>query len=136
MNQDELRKALEAAAANGNQGPGAGTYIFMIVFGIVMIAAMWKVFTKAGKPGWASIVPIYNIIVLLDIAGKPGWWIILFFIPLVNFVMIILTYVALAEKFGKGGGFAMGLVFLGIIFFPILGFGSAQYRGAIAPPSG
>jgi hypothetical protein len=70
------------------------------------------------------------VIVLLDIAGKPAWWIVLYLIPLVNFVMIILTYIALAEKFGKGGGFAMGLVFLGVIFFPILGFGGAQYRGA------
>jgi uncharacterized membrane protein YoaK (UPF0700 family) len=72
------------------------------------------------------------VIVLLDIAGKPAWWIVLYLIPLVNFVMIILTYIALAEKFGKGGGFAMGLVFLGVIFFPILGFGGAQYRGALA----
>jgi hypothetical protein len=129
---DDLRKALEAAAANGDQGPGAGTYIFFALFAVVMIAAMWKVFTKAGKPGWAAIVPIYNIIVLLAIAGKPTWWIILFFIPIVSLVMAILTYVALAERFGKGGGFAVGLVFLSPIFFPILGFGSAQYQPAVA----
>ena len=75
MNED-LQKALDAAAANGNQGPGVGTYIFATVVAVFMIAAMWKVFTKAGKPGWAAIVPIYNIIVLLGIAGKPacrGW---------------------------------------------------------------
>jgi hypothetical protein len=132
MNQDDLQKALQAAAANGDAGPGVGTYIVAILISVVMIAAMWKVFTKAGKPGWAAIIPIYNMIVLLDIAGKPAWWIILFLIPIVNFVMIILTYVALADKFGKGGGFAIGLVFLGVIFFPILGFGGAQYRGALA----
>ena len=97
-----------------------------------MIAAMWKVFTKAGKPGWASIIPIYNMVVLLDIAGKPVWWIILFFIPIVNLIFAILTYVGLADRFGKGGGFAVGLILLGIIFFPILGFGGAQYRGAVA----
>ena len=114
------------------QGPGIGTYIFAIVVALVMVAAMWKVFTKAGKPGWASLIPIYNVIVLLDIAGKPAWWIILFLIPIVNFVMIILTYVGLAQRFGKGGGFAVGLIFLGIIFFPILGFGGAQYQGALA----
>jgi hypothetical protein len=125
MNKD-LQMAFEA------QGPGVGTYIFAIVIGIVMIAAMWKVFTKAGKPGWAAIIPIYNMIVLLQIAGKPVWWIVLFLIPIVNFVMIILTYVGLANKFGKGGGFAVGLIFLGIIFFPILGFGGAQYQGAVA----
>ncbi|HEY5450039.1 MAG TPA: DUF5684 domain-containing protein [Polyangia bacterium] len=132
MNQD-LQKALEAAAANGgDQGPGVGTYIFATLFAVLMIAAMWKVFTKAGKPGWAAIVPIYNIIVLLQIAGKPVWWIILFFIPIVSLIIAILTYVALAERFGKGGGFAVGLVLLGPIFFPILGFGSAQYRPALA----
>ena len=134
MNED-MRKALEAAGAGGDAGPGVGTYIFAIAVAVVMIAAMWKVFTKAGKPGWASIIPIYNIIVLLSIAGKPTWWFILLLIPIVNLVIAILMYVALAEKFGKGGGFAMGLVFLGVIFFPILGFGSAQYQGAIAKPA-
>src|SRR5512144_537571 len=112
MNQD-LQKAVEAAAANGNAGPGAGTYIFAILVVVVLIAAMWKVFTKAGKPGWAAIIPIYNIIVLLEIAGKPAWWVIPFLIPIVGFIMTIITYVALAEKFGKGGGFAVGLVLLG-----------------------
>ena len=130
MNPD-FQKALEAAA-NGNQGPGTATYVVAALIGIVMIAAIWKVFTKAGKPGWAAIIPIYNTIVLLDVAGKPAWWVILFFIPIVNFVMLILTYLGLAERFGKGGGFAVGLIFLGIIFFPILGFGDAQYRGAVA----
>ena len=131
MNPD-LQKALETAAANGEQGPGVVPILIAIVIGAVMIAAMWKVFTKAGKPGWAAIVPIYNIIVLLQIAGKPVWWIILFFIPIVSLIIAILTYVALAERFGKGGGFAVGLVLLGPIFFPILGFGSAQYRPALA----
>jgi hypothetical protein len=133
MNQDELRKALEAASAGGGvQGPGAGTYVVVGLLCLVMVAAMWKVFTKAGKPGWASLIPIYNTIVLLEIAGKPVWWIILFLIPIVNFVMFILVIVGLADKFGKGGGFAVGLIFLGIVFFPILGFGGAQYRGAVA----
>ena len=128
MNED-MRKALEAAAANGNQGPGAGVYIVAGLIGIFMIAAMWKVFTKAGKPGWACLIPIYNLIVLLQIAGKPAWWVILFLIPIVSFVMSILMYVGLANRFGKGGGFAVGLIFLGPIFFAILAFGSAQYQG-------
>jgi hypothetical protein len=130
MNPD-LQKALETAAANGEQGPGVLTFLIAIVIAAVMIAAMWKVFTKAGKPGWAAIVPIYNIIVLLQISGKPTWWIVLFLIPIVSLVFAILTYVGLAERFGKGGGFAVGLIFLSFIFFPILGFGSAQYRGAL-----
>ena len=114
------------------QQPSMMPLIIMGLFSLVVVAAMWKVFTKAGKPGWAAIIPIYNGVVLLDIAGKPVWWIILFFIPIVNFIFLILTYVGLAERFGKGGGFAVGLILLGIIFFPILGFGSAQYRGAVA----
>ena len=125
MNRD-LQMSLES------QGPGVLPLLIAGLLAVVMIAAMWKVFTKAGKPGWAAIIPIYNAIVLLNIAGKPTWWVVLFFIPIVSFVMLILTYVGLAERFGKGGGFAVGLVFLGIIFFPILGFGDAQYRGAVA----
>jgi len=93
-----------------------------------MIAAWWKVFTKAGKPGWAAIVPIYNLIVLLEIAGKPLWWILLMLIPLVNIVVGIIVYVAFARNFGKGVGFALGLIFLGFIFFPILAWGDAVYE--------
>jgi hypothetical protein len=111
-----------------------GALIFLIWFAfwlamfVLWIASMWKVFVKAGQPGWAAIIPIYNAYIILKIAGKPGWWLILFFIPFVNLIMIILTYVALAEKFGKGAGFAIGLVFLSFIFFPILAFGDAKYN--------
>ena len=129
MNQD-LQKALEAAAANGgDQGPGAGTYIVAILFAVLMVAAMWKVFTKAGKPGWAALIPIYNLVVLLQIAGKPVWWIILFFIPIVNLVILILIGIDVAKAFGKGTGFGLGLALLGFIFYPILGFSDATYRG-------
>jgi len=108
-----------------------GMVIGIVYLAIVLlvIISMWKVYTKAGKPGWASIIPIYNIVVLLEIVGKPIWWIILFLIPIVNFIVIILVFVELAKKFGKGVGFALGLIFLGIIFFPILAFGDAQYQG-------
>jgi hypothetical protein len=109
-------------------------FLVMMAFVVVMIAAMWKVFTKAGQPGWAAIVPIYNAIVLLQIVGRPLWWIVLFLIPLVNFIVAIMVAIDLAKSFGKGTGFAMGLVFLGIIFYPILGFGSARYIGPAAGP--
>jgi len=102
-----------------------------IAFAILMIAAMWKVFVKAGQPGWASIVPIYNIICLLNITGKPTWWIVLFLLPVANIIAAILVVVALAKSFGKSTGFAMGLLFLGFIFFPILGFGDARYIGPV-----
>ena len=105
---------------------GALVYIGIIV---LLIAAQWKIFTKAGKPGWAAIIPIYNVIVLLEIVGKPIWWIILFLIPFVNIVIIIIVLHQLSLSFGKDVGFTIGLILLGIIFFPILGFGDSQYIG-------
>ena len=99
---------------------------------VLMIAAIWKLFTKAGEPGWASIVPIYGTIVLLRITGRPWWWIFLFFIPLVNIVILIIHYIDIAKSYGKGVGFALGLMFLSPIFLPILGFGSARYVGPAA----
>jgi hypothetical protein len=98
---------------------------------VIMIVAMWKVYTKAGEPGWAALIPIYNIVVLLKIVGKPLWWIVGLIIPLVNFVVIILVMIALAKAFGKGVGFAIGLVLLSPVFFPILAFSDAKYT---APP--
>ncbi|MCH8527014.1 MAG: DUF5684 domain-containing protein [Kiritimatiellae bacterium] len=114
------------------QGSGFVLIIWLLVM-IVIIAGIWKVFTKAGKPGWASIIPIYNIVVLLEIVGRPLWWVVLYFVPLANFVIAILVGIDLAKAFGKGTGFGIGLTFLAPIFYPILGFGSAQYRGASAP---
>ncbi len=99
---------------------------------VVAIAGLWKTFDKAGKPGWAAIVPIYNVIVMLEIAGKPLWWIVLFLIPLVNLVVAILVSIAIAEKFGKSAGFGVGLALLSFIFYPILGFGDAQFVGGAA----
>ena len=101
---------------------------------VAVIAGFWRVFDKAGKPGWAAIIPIYNIIVLLEIAGKPLWWIILFFIPFANLVAAILVGLAVARNFGKSDGFGIGLGLLGFIFYPILGFGQAQYQGAKSAP--
>lgn len=89
----------------------------------------WKIFVKAGEPGWAAIVPIYNIIVFLKIIGKPVWWIVLFLIPIVNFVIAIIASIELAKCFGKSTGFGIGLAFLGFIFAPILAFGDATYQG-------
>lgn len=105
-----------------------------LAFVVLVVAGLWKVFTKAAQPGWAAIVPLYNLIVLLQIAGKPLWWIVLLFIPLVNLVAAILVSIAVAEKFGKGAGFGLGLAFLGFIFYPILGFGDARYQGATPAP--
>ena len=109
-------------------GAGLGAigiiYLALIVF---LIVTMWKIFTKAGKPGWASIIPIYNVFVMLDIAGKPAGWFLLFLIPFVNFIVGILVIAGIAANFGKGGGFVVGMILLPIVFYPILAFGSAQY---------
>lgn len=104
--------------------------ILYIAVVVLIIAGGWKMFEKAGKPGWAFIVPIYNIIVLLEITGKPLWWIILMIIPVVNIVVIIMVYHALSKSFGKDVGFTIGLLLLSFIFIPILGFGDAKYTGA------
>jgi len=96
---------------------------------ILMIAGFWRVFSKAGQPGWAAIIPILNVYFFLKIAGKPGWWLLLMFIPLVNLVIAIIATVDLARSFGKGTGFAIGLLLLPAIFYLILGFGSATYQG-------
>jgi hypothetical protein len=103
--------------------------IAILAMVVVIIAALWKVFTKAGQPGWASIVPIYNAVVLLKIVGRPLWWLILFLIPVVSLVMAFIVYIDLAKSFGKGAGFGVGMVLLGFIFIPILGFGDARYNG-------
>ncbi|HVB65364.1 MAG TPA: DUF5684 domain-containing protein [Nitrolancea sp.] len=101
-------------------------YIAVIV---VEIAAVWRVFTKAGQPGWAAIIPIYNTVIFMRIVGRPGWWTILTFIPGVNIIVGIVVALDLAKVFGKSGAFAVGLIFLSAIFLPILGFGSARYQG-------
>lgn len=106
-------------------------FLFILVIGIVflVIASMWKIFEKAGQPGWAAIIPIYNCIILLKIVGKPTWWVILFLIPFVNYVFIIWTYNMLSKSFGKDEGFTVGLLLLGIVFFPILAFSDIRYIG-------
>jgi hypothetical protein len=109
-------------------------FIFIIAVVVLIGASMWTIFTKAGQPGWAAIIPIYNMIVLLKIVGKPTWWILLCLIPGVNYVFIIWTYNMLSKSFGKEEGFTVGLILLGIVFFPILAFGDAKYLGPFGDP--
>lgn len=125
MLQEDLSAGQSAAAA----GIGMGMMIFMLLVAVVLIAAMWKVFEKAGEPGWAALIPIYNFIVLLKIAGKPAWWIVLMLIPFVNFVIAIVLSLAIAKNFGKGAGFGLGLAFLGPVFYPLLAWGDSRYQG-------
>jgi hypothetical protein len=100
-----------------------------LIFTILFIAGLWKVFEKAGKPGWAAIIPFYNIWIMLEIIGRPGWWLLLYFIPVVNILVGWLVFLELASAFGKGIGFGIGLILLFPIFILLLGFGDAQYVG-------
>ena len=95
---------------------------------------MWKVFVKAGQPGWAAIIPIYNIYIMTKIGGKPGYWTLLCLIPIVNYIFSIWLYNMISKSFGKDEGFTVGLVLLGFVFWPILGFGSAKYQGPFGDP--
>lgn len=102
---------------------------FIVALIVFLIVAEWKVYTKAGQPGWAVLIPIYNFYVLLKIVGKPGWWLLLMLVPLVNIVIGIYVIHLLSKSFGQGTGFTFGLIFLSFIFYPILGYGGAKYVG-------
>jgi hypothetical protein len=105
-----------------------GTIIYIAII-ILMIASMWTLFNKAGQPGWASIIPIYNLIVFFRVIGKPWWWLFLLIIPIVNIIFGIWSLNLLSKSFGKGEGFTVGLIFLSVIFLPILAFGDNKYQG-------
>ena len=114
---------------------GGGVLISLIVLVIVILelAGLWMVYTKAGEHGWACIIPFYNYWCMLRIVGRPGWWLILYFIPLVNIVIALIVLWDLAKSFSKGAGWFFGFLFLGFIFFPMLGFGASQYAGPAGP---
>jgi hypothetical protein len=107
-------------------------YAAVIIF---VIAALWKVFTKAGQPGCASIIPIYNIYIMTKVGGKPGYWTLLCLVPFVNFVFLIWLYNLISKSFGVDEGFTAGLIPLGFILRPILGFGAAKYLGPFGNPA-
>ena len=119
-------------------GGGAAGGVFGALFLIYLVVLVfylwvgWKIFVKAGKPGWAVIIPIYNLYVMLEIVGRPAWWLILCLIPFVNFIVLIILIFDTAKSFGKDTGFGLGMLFLGFIFYPILAFGSAKYVGPAA----
>lgn len=117
---------------NSYGGAGGGdifTLIIGIVVALVMIAGMWKMFSKAGEPGWASIIPFYNAYVLFKITWGSGIKFLLLLIPIANIVVVIMTQIKLAKAFGKSTGFAVGLILLSPIFYVILGFDSSEYQG-------
>lgn len=103
--------------------------IASLAISVLLIVAMWMIFKKAGKPGWASIVPFYNIYVMYEITWGSGWRFLMLLIPFYNIVLAIQTQIKLAKAFGKSGGFAVGLIFLPYVFNPILGFDGSTYLG-------
>lgn len=105
----------------------AGFWFSLIILAITL-AGFWRMFTKAKQPGWAAIIPIYNIYIILKITNKPWWWLLLLLIPLVNFFVIIMIMYNLAQAFGRGLGSTLLLVLLPFIGAPMLGFGSAKYK--------
>ena len=119
----------DAAGAAAALGGGLCVMVFYFLFFVLIIAGMWMTFAKAGRPGWAAIIPIYNIFVLTEIARKEILWFILTLVPCINIVAIILISIDVAKNFGKGAGFGLGLAFLPFIFYPILGFSGARYQG-------
>jgi hypothetical protein len=116
-----------------DSGFPTGLIIFWCAVFVLLIVAQWKVFTKAGQPGWAAIIPIYNYYIMTKIAGKPGWWTILMI--LIPFVFSIWVINMISKSFGKDEGFTVGLLLLGVIFWPILGFGKAKYLGPYGDPA-
>jgi uncharacterized membrane protein YhaH (DUF805 family) len=126
--------AQTSTPSSGGEGGAAGvlsTLVFLALF-VLVLAGFWKVFTKAGQPGWVCIIPIVNIYFLLKVAGRPGWWLILFFIPFVNFIISIVVSHDISRSFGRGIGTTVGLVLVPFVFYPVLGFGSAAYQGPAA----
>jgi uncharacterized protein DUF5684 len=111
------------------------TLISLVIFLVILLfylVATWRIFTKAGKPGWAVIIPIYSTIVMLGIVGRPWWWLLLLLIPFVNIVIGIIIINDLSKSFGHGLGYTLGLLFLSIIFIPVLGYGGSRYVGPTA----
>lgn len=107
-----------------------GIFIMFLSFIVLMVASMWVIYEKAGKPGWTSIVPIYNYFIFLEIIGKPWWWFLLSGVPIVNIVFLIWGFNLLSKSFGKTEGFTVGLLFIPVIFVPILAFGEdVEYKG-------
>lgn len=113
---------LAALFADAKAGGGGGLLAWVLI-----VVGMWTVFNKAGQPGWAALIPIYNLYILFKVGGWSGLSMLLLLIPVVNVVVLFLVTLAVARKFGKGLFFTLGLTFLPFFFYPILGLGSSTY---------
>ncbi len=133
-----MLQMISSVLAQSNAGGAAAAVVGLVILLIylavivVVVAGLWKMFVKAGQPGWGALIPIYNIYLLCKIVGRPGWWLILFLVPFVSIVIAIIVCIDLAKSFGRGTGTAIGLILVGFVFIPILGFGKAEYQGPAA----
>jgi hypothetical protein len=125
-----IAQVTTTTTTSGNMGAASPilTVVWLAVT-VALVAAVWKIFAKAGRPGWASLIPIYNTITMLHITGRSGWLILALLVPFWNIYIAIRLVFNLAQVFGRGIGFGFGLLFLSPIFLLILGFGDAQYVG-------
>ena len=106
-----------------------------VLLGVTLIASMWTIFSKAGVPGWKALIPIYNFHVLVKLTGHSGWFTVMLFVPVANIYSVVKVYNGLAKSFGQGPGFTAGLIFLPIVFFPMLAFGKSTFHTSpVVPP--
>ena len=113
----------------GSDAAGGLVLAIQVLFVLIQLAGMWKVFEKANHAGWKAVVPIYNLYVMLKIGENAWWWLLVLIVPIVNFYALYRIHAGVARAFGKGIGFGLGLAFLGVVFFPLVGFGNYRYRG-------
>ena len=131
-----LLQADQAAASFALYGFSAVMVLIGLAIAVVCIIGMWKVFVKAGKPGWAVLIPFYNGYVMLKIAGRPGWWLLLYLIPIVGIVIAIIVAIDIAKAFGQSAAWGVILLFfLSAIGYLILGFGNYRYIGPQTSPA-
>lgn len=128
----DVSAAIVIQTAEDVASDGALLTIYLLTI-VGVFAGTWKLFEKAGRPGWAAIVPVYNLVVLLRITSQSMWWILLVLIPGVNVVALFIIHLNVAWRFGKDLGYAFGLTLLPFVFYPILGFGHARYRPGRGP---
>ncbi|AAV48360.1 unknown [Haloarcula marismortui ATCC 43049] len=117
-----------ATPLQSSDAGGIVLLLFQLLLAAIQIAGMWMVFKKAGHAGWKAIIPIYNLYIMLRIGENAWWWLLLVFIPVINLYALYKIHAGVARAFGRGIGFGLGLTFLGILFFPLLGFGDYQHR--------
>lgn len=119
------------AAVPLQSGDGGGVLGMLIPLAllVIVVAGMWKAFEKAGEAGWLAIIPIVNLYIMIKISGNAWWWLILMFVPLLNIIAFAKISIDVADEFGQGLLFGVGLWLLGFVFWPLLGFGDYEYRG-------